>query len=218
LSTLKEIRKELKDKRYKKEDINMAFAISRRLETLDRMVFPENPSPIGFSMRKNRFGFLAAHGPPEKDTGLRYFIHVEGINELVHEEKNKKWFFIPKNSNREAKLVRFTWEELLVSVAAHEVRHRVQHDCSIKKFSPRSACLIEDHILRSVIEFNKKEFEKREQIYIRDNEPKVYIKNRINRKEFDASTIEIFITNKIHGKDAYSLREEIARIIKLQAP
>jgi len=196
----------------------MAFVISRRLEKLDRMVFPENPSPIGFTIIKNRFGFLAAHGPLEQNTGLRYYIYIEGINELAHEEKKKKWFFIPENSNSKPKLIRFTWEELLVSVAAHEVRHRVQADCSIKKFSPRSICLVENHILRSVIEFNKKEFEKREKIYIRDNKPKAYIKNRINRKEFDASTIEIFVTNKIHKKNAYNLREDIARTIKLQAP
>ena len=114
--------------------------------------------------------------------------------------------------------MRPTWEELLVHIAAHEVRHRVQRDCSLKKFSPESANLVKDEFLKKIIRFNELVFEESRNIYIVENKSKTYIKGRINRAEFDARVIERLVAAKIDGKNAYSLREEIVSIIKMPAP
>ena len=58
----------------------------------------------------------------------------------------------------------------------------------------------------------------RREIYAKEKRSKVYIKGRINQKEFDAKIIERLVAIKIHGKNAYSLREETASIIKMSAP
>ena len=107
---------------------------------------------------------------------------------------------------------------MLVSVAAHEVRHRVQHDCSLKKFSSGSANLIKDGLSKSIIEFEESVFEEDRKTYIKENKSKAFIRGRINQKEFDASVIGLLVANKIHRKNAYSLREEITSIIKMSAP
>jgi len=215
LSTLQEIRKNLKKKGAKKEDIKIGLVILDRLQGLDSMVFPENPATINFSVAKHRFGYPVAHHP-NKNSETRYSIYLDGIAAFFKEEKKRRCLWIAGN-RKGRKLLRPTWEELIVPVAAHEVRHRVQCG-SLKKFSPRSSNLIKNDPLRSIIEFNELEFKERYKIYIRENKSKIFIRDRINRKEFDASTIERLVASMIHRENAYSLREEIASTIKLQAP
>ena len=217
MSTLKEIRKELKAKGAKKEDIKIALAVLARLESLDRLVFPENPATINFSIRKHRFGYPIGYHP-NKNTEVRYSIYLDGVAGFFQEEKKKRGLWIPRSSKNQTRFLRLTWEELLVSIVAHEIRHRVQQDCSLKKFSPKVANLVEDELLKAIIEFNELEFEERRKIYIRDNKSKTFIKDRVNRKEFDASVIERLVANMIHRKNAYSLREKIVSAIRLQVP
>jgi hypothetical protein len=216
LSTLKEIRKKLKNKGAKKEDVKMALEILIRLELLDSMVFPENPATVNFSIKKHHYGFPVGYHPYKNDE-IKYTIYLDGIAELFMEEKGKKCLWIAGN-RKGHRLIRPIWEELIVPIVAHEVRHRVQQDCSLKKFSPKSSILVEDDLLRSIIEFNKLLFNERRKIYIRENKPKAFIRDRINRKEFDATIIEGLVANTIHQKNAYSLRKEIVSIIKMQAP
>lgn len=216
MNTLQEIRENLKREGAKKEDIKLALAIMVRLETLDGMVFPENPVTINFSIKRHRFGYVAGHFP-DKSSETRYNIYLCGLVASLKEWKNSKSLWIPGN-RKDRRLVRLTWDELLVSIAAHEVRHRVQFDYPLRKFSPRSSSLVKDEPLRSIIEFNELEFEERYKIYIREKKSKTFISERINRKEFDASTIERLVAHMVHRKHAYSLRKEIVAAIKLQAP
>lgn len=216
MSTLQEIRKNLKSKGAKKEDIKMALVMLMRLEVLDKMVFPENPATINFSIRKHPYGYPVAHRLPDEYTEARYNIYLDGLADFLREEKRKECLWIPKRPR--SLLLKPTWEELLVPMMAHEVRHRAQCDCSLKKFSPRNSSLVKDDLLRSIVEFNELEVEERYKIYVRENKSKTFIRDRINRKEFDASVIEDLVAIKIHRKNAYSLREEIASAIKLEAP
>ena len=217
MSTLKELKKELKEKGAKKEDIKMALRALICLEGIDRLVFPENPATINFSIGKYRLGFFAAHRLPSEQTEARYNIYINGLAKSLREEK-KEGLWIPNVSKNQFRPMRPTWEELLVYVAAHEVRHRVQHDCSLKRFSPKSANLVKDELLKSTIKFNELVFKESKNVYIKDNRSKAYIKGRINRKEFDAIAIERLIAAKIHRKNIKNLLEEIVSTIKMQAP
>lgn len=212
MSTLKKIRKDLESKGARNEDIEMALAVLVRLEAIDRMVFPKNTAIINFSIGKGRFGHPIGHNKRK----AKYNIYLDGLANFFQEEKRKKCLWIPKRPK--SLLLRATQEELLISIAAHEVRHRVQSDCSIKKFSSKNVDLIKDKLLRAVVRFNILEFEEREKIYIRDKESKAFIKDRINRREFDASVIERLVAIKVHQKNVYNLREEIISTIRLEAP
>lgn len=219
MSTLKEtLSNELKEKGAKKEDIKVALAIFAYLRTLDELVFPENPATVLFVARKHRSGCPVVHYP-NKNTETRYGIYLDGIADYLRKEKEGGGLYIPMGSkNKFRPGMRRVWEELLVPWAAHEVRHRVQHDCSPKKFSPKSANFSESELLKSIIEFTELVFEEDRKIYIRENKSKAYIKSQINRKEFDAKVIERLVSKMIYRKNAYSLREEIASAIKLSAP
>ena len=194
----------------------MALTIFVYLAALDRLVFPEDPVAINFSIRKHCSGFLVAHHP-NKNAETRYNIYVDGLADLWEARKKERKSWIPGN-RRGHRLVKATREELLVSLAAHEVRHRVQSDCSPKKFSPKSANLVKDKFIKSIIRFEALVLEEDRKTYNKENKSKFFIRGRINRKEFDATVIERLIASKIHRKNAYSLREETASIIKMSAP
>ena len=220
MSTLKEIGKDLKEKGAKKEDIKMALAIMVYLSSLDSLVFPENPAIINFSIRRHRFGYPVGHHPAKNDEA-RYNIYLDGVARFLREEKKERGLWIPnlnKGSRNRSKLLRPTWEELLVPMAAHEVRHRVQCDCSCGQFSPKNTSLVKDRLLRAIVTFEGYVFEENKKTWTQENKPRAYIQERMEPKEFDASVIERLIAAKIHGKNAYSLREEIVSIIKMSAP
>jgi len=217
MSTLREIRKNLKKAGAQRKDIKMALSMMIRLEKLDRIIFPKNPATICFSIKKHRFGYYITHIISDKHTKERYYsIYLDGLADFFQEEKQKRFFWVSKNLK--TKLIKYTSEELLLSIIAHEVRHRIQQDYSIKKFSNKSASLVKEKILKEVIIFNSFEFKERKKIYIREGKSKEFIEDRINPKEFDASIIENLVAIEIHRKNKNELREKIISAIKLQAP
>lgn len=222
MSTLKESQRTLEQAGFKEEDIKAVLRLLPYLGALDGLVFPESPITIGFSTSKNRFGHFAGYHPG-KNAEVKYSIFVNGLAGRLREEKEHRGLWVPDIKTRpghkkQSKLLKPTWEELLVPMAAHEVRHRVQNECLCKKFSLKSAKLIKDDLLRAIVIFEGYVFEENEKTWIKENKPKAFIKERMERTEFDASIIERLVAAKIHGKNAYSLREEITSIIKMSAP
>lgn len=217
MSTLKELRKGLREKGAKREDIKAALKMLVYLGGLDRLVFPGNTATINFVVGKYRHGFFAAHRLPNGQTEAGYNIYVNGLAKSLREEK-KEGLWILNVSKNQFRPMRPTWEELLVHIAAHEVRHRAQRDYSLKKFSPGSANSVKNGFLKRIIRFNELVFEESKNIYIAENKSKAYIKGRINRAEFDAGVIERLIAAKIYRKNIKDLLEEIVSTIKMQAP
>ena|SRR3989338_9478331 len=151
---------------------------------------------------------------------------VKDLAECFKEEKGKKVpIFGP---GRHLKLEKYQSDgQFLISVAAHEVRHRIQHDNLIRKFSPEDAKLIDDPLLRLIIEFYEMEFEEREKIYRREKRPEEFIREKLSPKEFDATVIEKFVANKMNEKFTKKPRptlldlkdyEEIVSMIQIAAP
>ena len=198
------------------KDIKMARKILIRLEALDKMVFPEKPANFNFSIKKNFFGCFVSQDP-NKRVKSRYTIYLPGLADALNEEKQRKVFWLAEKRGNK-KLSDPTWEELLVGIAAHEVRHRFQSDCPCKKFSFKSAATLEDGLLRAAVRFTGLKFKQLKKIYADQGRTKAFISHRTNRKEFDASVIERLVANMIHRKNAYSLLQEIVAAIKLQAP
>jgi len=217
LSTLKEIKGNLKQAGFKKEDIGVTLRLFLCLESLDKLVFTESPVTVNFVSGKNPFEYFTGYHQRRNGEEI-YNIYVNGIAALIREENKQGFLYLPSGPKNQFKPARYTQEEFLVCTAAHEVRHRFQNNFLVKKFSPRSANLVKDDLLKSVIRFEELVFEECREIYAKEKRSKVYIKGRINQKEFDAKIIERLVAIKIHGKNAYSLREEITSIIKMSAP
>jgi len=215
LSTLKEIRRDLKKKGASREDIEIALELMVRISSLDELVFSKDESCLITLVptRKHVYGFPAAYSRANGDEEETYLIFVNGIADFLKKEKSQKKMVITKEKGRNRlKLVPPTWDGLLVPMAAHEVRHRVQRKLKVKKFSPKAKPF--DEVLKWTIEFYTIEFEERKKIYIEEGKSQRYIKDRINPREFDASVIESFVASRIRGRNAGKMKEEIASIIK----
>lgn len=220
-----EIQQELQEKGVERENIEAALALMKRMGFLDRKIFPENPAAFNFALKENSSGDFAGFIRPEKDGKERsYQICVKDLAECFKEEKSKKVpIFGPE---RQLKLKKYQNEgQFLISIAAHEVRHRIQHDNFIRKFSPEDTKLVQDPLLRNIIKFYGIEFKEREKIYLKEGKSEEFIKEKLGPKEFDAMVIEKFVANKMHEKikklktklepEDY---EEIVSMIQIAAP
>ena len=104
-------------------------------------------------------------------------------------------------SGRSEDFTKITLEEVFIGIAAHEVRHRVQHLLSIEWFSPEHAKTIDDPYFRRLIEFRR---------FIFASHPP----EGNYQREFDAKVIENLVVEKWHyGERKHS---RIAEFIKLE--
>jgi len=172
----------------------------KRIGFLDRKIFPENIAGFNSILNKDPYESVAGLIVPDKDETKRtYRITTKGLADELEEEKDKK---VPIfRSEKQLSLEPYCWnEQLLFLIAAHEVRHRIQRDKNIEKFSPKDAKLIDDWLLQSIIEFYEIEFKEREKIYQRENKSNEFIKRKFNPAEFDATVIHCLVVNKMQEK------------------
>lgn len=219
LNNIRGIRRDLRAEGFGREAIKMALQLMVRISALDRRIFPENSATFCFARKRHKFGYIAGFVRPIKYNHERtYTIFMPDLEANLRREKKAKRVLLKKESRGyRAKLISYTWEELLISIASHEVRHRVQSEHSLKRFSPRSIGSFDDPLLRAIISFTKTEFEERRKIYLRDGKSGRFISDRLSRKEFDASVIERLVLHMVHRKNVYTLLEQILLAIKTQA-
>jgi hypothetical protein len=211
--TLKEIERELKSKGAKNKDIAIGLSILPFLAKLDRALFPEKPAVINFSLKKPVFEMHAGHYP-DKRTNVRYSIFLKDLAELLKKQKRRKVWLL---RGKKGILRERTWKELLFCIAGHEVRHRIQHDRKIKKFSPASAKKIKDYQLRSIIEFTTLYFEEKKSTYLQEKRSKCFIRARTSIIEFDAQVIEKMLFHVIR-ENTYFQEKKILSVLQLQSP
>ncbi|MFA5767236.1 MAG: hypothetical protein WC919_04905 [Candidatus Paceibacterota bacterium] len=222
MSTFKSLTQELREKGAGNRDIGMALRVMVAISALDELVFSKKERGMIniIPASKHPHKYPVAYHRGDKESEECYLIFVNGIADYLKEEKSKKRVIIKNGrpGNR-AKLVKNSWDEMFFRVAAHEVRHRLQNKLKIRKFTPKSAEIIDDRILKWTIEFYTVEFEERKKIYERDGESEDYIRDRMKPREFDASVIESFVISKIRGNGGkISLNKKIASLIKTERP
>lgn len=217
--SIREIRGGLEAEGFGREVIKLALALMVRISALDRRIFPENPATICFVRKRHKFGYIAGFVRPIKDNPKRtYNIFMADLEANLRGEKQAKRVLLKKGSRGyRAKLISPTWNELLILTASHEVRHRVQDDCSLKRFFPRSIGSLDDPLLRAIISFTRTSFKVKREIYLKDGKSKRFISDRLSRGEFDAIVIERLVFHIVHRKDAYPLLQQILLAIKTQA-
>ncbi len=213
MSTLKNFKEFLKDKGVIEEDIEMSAKIAKRIKVLDNIIFPKKPAHIDLSIIKSDFGHLVAYFPGE----AQYIIYLDGIAEVFERMQKIKRFWLYSNNFLQYGLNIPTLEELLISIASHEIRHRIQYQFSVKKFSSESINDIKDNYLKAIVEFIALAFEKKYQSCIKKHKTEEYINDRINNNEFDAEVVEFLFINSIRQNPELSY-EEIALLLKLEAP
>jgi len=178
------------------KDEKLARKIATVLFNIDKIVFAENPIqkveiihkiPGG---REKESHFHYVHGKQDKSgSGEHYEVFVNGMRECIEKEiKGKKHLLLAKKEKGDwVNIIPFSEEEVIIAIAAHEIRHRLQEISSIEKFSLKNAGEISS--LKNLIELVKKLFE-------------IKPSKGNQEKEFDAKVVEYIAAGWFHqGKD-----------------
>ena len=84
-----------------------------------------------------------------------------------------------------------TTAQALLGTAFHEIRHRVQHRCKIRRFSARTRLGEKDKLGRNIQEYLKRKFKLRWKKMEEEGKPVREIRRRNSVDEFDAEFIEL---------------------------
>mgnify|MGYP001609992957 CR=1 FL=1 len=148
---------------------------------------------------------------------LFYSICIENLPKNLTEGREDSRLMITRRgeTKKRSGLSRYAWKELFMASAAHEVRHRLQFNCSVGRFSPEAANSVDDQFLKDVIRLVGLEFNQKRQILKERGVAEEYIEHAPDSLEFDAEVIEKIVAYRVHKKTPL---DEIVSAIQIQAP
>ncbi|MDP3093242.1 MAG: hypothetical protein Q8N16_00570 [bacterium] len=131
----------------KKGDWGIAWLVTKVIQGLDALVLPGDPIPaeIVFTVpAKDDYGKRSyVRYTSGEESGERYVVFVVGIAAYLEKQTQgkdtKKHLALIKGLGADdfATLPVFTMEELIVAIASHEIRHRLQDQKpALRMFSP----------------------------------------------------------------------------------
>jgi hypothetical protein len=198
------MRKEV-EKKLKLVEETTAMLIADRIAGLDKEVFSENPIKRIIILRMRppseakRIAYIPEEGAVSNEPE-HYVIHNYGLKKIIDQECRKRVILLSE-SERSKDFIKMTLEEVFIGIAAHEVRHRVQHLLPIEWISPEHARTIDDPYFRRLIEFRR--------IIFTSHPPEGNY-----QREFDAKVIENLVVEKWHYGERNHSR--IAELIRLE--
>lgn len=170
----------------------MVQRIANVIGKLDGLVFPENSiNKITAVRAKPPSGFyrFSYFSPENAEDGIEHYqIYGYGVDKVINEERKKRVILLQELKRKEYEyedLPKLTLEEILIGLAAHEVRHRVQYHLPIELLSLELLDEIDNSYVRGLIDFIKLLYEE---------EPP---KGDYNL-EFDAKSIEYMVIEMWH--------------------
>jgi len=195
--------------KLKEDDLKMAEMLSKTIEKLDKIIFPENPIEV----------FVLTHPPPNESErfyycsqapsfitdykGELYLIFGGGLAKRIEEEEEQKSIILFKDSDLLKTIPPlFTLEEILISLSVHETRHRFYNHFPERFFSPQDWKNTG----------NEYEYLRRVFRYVELLCREIYTSSEEFKKEFDAAIVEHIVVEKWHhGMRNFS---DIANIVK----
>jgi hypothetical protein len=189
----------------KLEDFATALVLGGIIKALDELVFKEKTTKVKVVDIKPKENEAFVRYQPEED-----YYEIDGYIDDIVVKQARMYRHFPFEMLKEGKDRLKEWYkfppyseiEYLISLAAHEVRHRVQCKLSVTVFSLENALDAKDPYLKGLIKFVEMCFKK---------EP---LTSKYTDKEFDAKII-FWLTGKILQKNGNL--SEIALIIQEDA-
>jgi len=223
LGNWEDTKSKLVEKGISEEDIDIAARLASAIALLDSLVFPYSNGEtfeIGFNHKREAENF-AEYRPRTRKEKDGYLIFTRGLFEKLSEEAEHYYLF---DSNRGfSSLSNSSFEggcsldEMIVSVAAHEVRHKLQFNRpELGRFSRRGISLIRAPLVRAVVYFEHSVFRERRKIYIKEERPKSFIRRKLSRIEFDAHVVDRMVGSIIRGQElSQVLGKHVALLIQI---
>jgi hypothetical protein len=190
-----------------KERIDTIKKLTLYIIFFNELVFSEQKRKsvhIAFYKKRHRFDFIASYYHPCMGSCEFeiYGIYIPGTK-IIKERKvisfDKNGVMIP-DVDEYKDVPNATKEEQLMSIAAHEVRHRLQYNIMVLPITGNN--FFRNEKLNSFIKYNQFDIGCKEEIYRENNGSEEFIKSRINNKEFDASLIELIVLSQIHNNES----------------
>jgi hypothetical protein len=224
LSTFSKSRDDLLNLGVNEEDVKAAEYMVPFIGALDEAVFSrEQACQICLvPTHKHSYEAKIAYAKKEEGRTEEYLLYLNGLSEFLFEDFENKHFIATRDiENYKPSLRGVSRWQICISIAAHEVRHRLQHKEGVRKFTPRSYLRVKDPQLSCVIEFCGYLDKAKEDLFVEEGRSQRYIKYKLNRREFDAKVIEYLVLGSTHGKSPEQIRDElnsIASMVKLERP
>jgi len=206
----------LEKKLKNKERINTVKKLAIYIVFFDSLIFSqnfENSMQVFFFSRRSMYDYIAAYYHPDMGNyGFEtYNIYIPSTKRIqrrpiISFDKNGK---IPYEEYKDIPIA--TKEEVLISVAAHEVRHRLQYNNLVEPIKRNSVS--RNKKVNGFIQYNAIELEWMRKFFCQNNYPEEFIKNRMSNEEFDASLIELIILSQI--RDNASV-EKVIKTLKME--
>ena len=202
--TSRESEATLASKGIRKRGIDTALALKRSIGKLDKKIFPRAPASIQVSHRESKGRYFATYRSIPSDL---YTIFAANLDAKFGEEEDGILLFVEKDGilkladdTRDVSL-----ESVIASMAAHEVRHRVQKHLKPGLFEPALVREFNLDLLANVRFVAGLLFLEMKERYVMEKQSGGYIKARINRIEFDATVVQIMALQIFHR--SHSLEE-----------
>ena len=189
-------------------DRDVAYQVAHIIAKLDKLVLSEDPIARIEIVRQQPSKEDAGRGSyfryvtAGERIGERYVIFIIGIEDFLQEElRQKRHLALVKNRDQESweETPLFTREELLIAIASHEVRHRLQNHAPITIFSQQNTSQVVSLKLMGAV---------LAELFERG------LSGGNIQREYDAKVIEYLVAKEAHSHFGKFQLEKIAEVIK----
>ncbi|MDD4409309.1 MAG: hypothetical protein PHW52_01510 [Candidatus Pacebacteria bacterium] len=182
---------------YGKEEAGIAISILSLIVYFDFLIFGDNK--VGKKIVKKGY-FFASYGSKHDE----YVINMSHIKKLLRTRDFGYFLNICKEGL--FKEIKQSIEDVIISTAAHEVRHRIQYKKKIKGFLKNTNT--RDETINWLIKYRKIIADQEKRDFLKERRTRQYVKARTSNNEFDANLIEnYFLIAMLEGMNIEKMRK-----------
>ncbi|MBI4119353.1 MAG: hypothetical protein HY456_00715 [Parcubacteria group bacterium] len=205
MKTRPDIGEVLKARGLRGADINLAFQLRDCIEKIDKMIFPASPTRVlVHEASKRNFRAMYTHHRP--CGGDYYTVFVKGLHKSLNQEREAGLFMAVKKDGS-VEILRHvcpfpSFTPILVAIACHEVRHRLQYNHKIKSLAQELPEDKKSELLHHSLRYVGLLFsEIRKDLRRSDERKRNRIKSATDRWEIDAVAVETMVLHTFRSGD-----------------
>lgn len=182
----------------RRKDLNLALRLKDYIEKIDKIIFPDCPARVLIHNKASKRHFQAMYTHPRLSGGDYYTVFAKGLHKYLDSE-NKDILFIDVKKDGHINFPSHlrslnSFTPLLLAIACHEVRHRMQCHHKIKFFVQDLTTKEKSKLLEVSLDYVKLLFD---EVRKTSRKKQSLIKLQTDRHEADAVTIETMVLQNL---------------------
>lgn len=220
-TSTEELRVALLNEGMKEEDVEAALSLGSYIRAVHSLVFPRSPSSTGIAFMPFRSldRSLAGYFPGRKFQKETYVIHVDGLAGSLNRRALVLDVTTALSEHPDLAEIKEAKDLLMLGIAVHEVRHRVQilrPDIFFSRRGIKSMC---SPILVEIALFCHTRFRVTRKRLKEEGKTDSLIRKIFSRIEFDASVVEMLVLSFVVNQEPSKfLLKEIGLLLQINAP